>query len=117
MPGFLLPSRPPEGRLEQGSFRGSAVVLTLTRGRKRDGMWKAEGFWSVKGSSKESWKRVEQLWAEEKPVSALQATEVNSHFRLRGHLQTCQNAIHVRIHILVLHTLLIDVKALPRFAT
>ena len=50
-------------------------------------------------------------------TSTLIAPQMNLHVRLRRHLQTCQNTVHVRIQILILHTLLVDVKALPRLAT
>jgi len=82
--------------------------------------WHVEGrkySGQVRGLSQGRWKRAEQLWAEEKQLSTLLATKVNSHVRLWGHLQTCQNTVHVRIHILILYTLLVDIKALPRFAT
>lgn len=49
-------------------------------------------------------------------ISMPLATQTDLHFRLRRQLQTCQNTIHVRIQILILRTLLVDVKALPRLA-
>lgn len=58
-----------------------------------------------------------KLWAGEEHTSTLIAPQLNLHVRLRRHLQTCQNTVHIRIQILVLHTLLVDVKALPRLAT
>lgn len=49
-------------------------------------------------------------------ISMPLATQIDLHVRLRRHLQTCQNTIHIRVQILTLRTLLVDVKALPRLA-
>ena len=58
-----------------------------------------------------------KLWAGEKHASAPIAPQMNLHIRLRRHLQTCQNTVYVRVQILILHTLPVDVKALPGLAT